>query len=396
MKYLKYFWLLIPAIPFFGWAFNNRPDRPAYDDYNAILEVVVDWKKFTGWDKFGVLFAQNNEHRILPTHLISILYYEVTGTLNFTMLAFIGDLQMFVIAIGGFYFIKKAVPKHWLILSFIWSLLVFDLNSYNQSDFAMEALANWGVIAMFISALVCFDKGWVWMGAVLQFFAIFSNGNGIPAAIIVVIFVLNGVEWYKMRYASLPLLLAPLYYINFQTQPHHVDIGKAIPFFISQCGAPFSFTFALPIGICVLCIIAWCLPIKQMWGNKKNMGLICILAFILISMAAAAIFRAADNGAQYQSPRYLIYPEMLIGITFSFLLLKAKKTKLVIAIAIPIFFISYCINYQFGVAMFAFEHDRYFLYQDKYKYWYPPELMDDAVRISNEAKELGVYDLDEH
>jgi hypothetical protein len=395
LKRFHLLWIFFPAYIFFYFAFKWRVDKPGYDDFNAILGSLIDWKKMHGWDRVWLLFRQHNEHRLFPSRVLYLAYYYITGTVNFNVLAFIGDLQMFVIALCGMYFIKKALPKYWLATCFVWTLWIFSLGSYNMSDFAMEAVANFGVIAMALAAMVCFDKGWVWPGAVLQFLTIFSNGNGIPAAIIVTIFVINTPDWWKVKYAALPLLLAPLYYINFSPNDYHIDIGKSIVFFICSLGAPFSFDYALLFGLIVFGGMLWSFPYKTFWKDRAAFPIVCIWAFTLVSMGMAAFFRGASDDAQFQASRYLVYTYMNLGITFFMLIRKVKKPVVAISILIPIFLIAWQWNCEFGKAMFEVEANRLDNYKG-YKYYYPPVRMQEADQIAHEACDSSIYCINDY
>lgn len=392
--------MFIPAYVFFALAFKDRPNIPVYDSYNAILQTIIDWKRFGFWDKMALLVRQHNEHRLLASRLFYLAYYYLTGGINFTVIAFIGDLQLFGIALGGIYFIRRAMPKYWLVLSFLWTLTTFDLNGYSNTVVQMQAVANWGILFMPIAAMVCFDKGWCWPGAILQFFTIFSNGNGIPAAVIVTVFCMNGterngVEWYKVKYAAYPLLLAPLYYVHFVPNDYHIDIGKSIMFFICSLGAPFSFDYALPWGMLIVTILAIYFPWKTFWKDKSMFPLICIMTFCLVSMLMAAVFRGAASDSQYQASRYLIYAQLVIMITFILLVNRTKKCKLVLAISTVVFILSWGFNCKFAQAMLEIEAQRCYNYKG-YRYYYPPVHMQDAIDIAKEACEENIYCINEY
>ena len=252
-----------------------------------------------------------------------------------------------------------------------------------------------------LAAMVCFDKGWCWPGAILQFLTVFSNGNGIPAAVIVAIFTMNGTgknwtEWYKVKYAAYPLLLAPLYYVHFTPNDYQIDVLKSIIFFIRSLGAPFSFDYPLPFGLIVLAGLLWSFPYKTVWKDRATLPVLCILAFTFVSMGMAAIFRGAADDAQYQASRYLIYPYMALSITFFLFIKKVKKPAIAISILIPIFLIAWGWNAQFGKAMFEVEANRCTLYQGKYRFYYPPVRMQEAIDIAKQSDSLGIYSIDDH
>lgn len=270
-KRLHLLWIFIPSYIFFYFAFKWIPDVPIYDDIPAVLKTVIDWKKM-GWvDRFFLLFRQHNEHRLFPSRILYISYYYLTGGINFNVLRFIGDSQMFII-----------------------------------------------------------------------------------------------------------------------------DIGKSVIFFICSLGTPFSFDYALPWGLVVLGILLYSFPYKTVWKDKSIFPVLCILAFAICSMLMAAIFRGASDDAQPQASRYMIYQQICLSITFILLIRKVKKPVTAIAICLPIFILAWSMNCQFGKAMFEVEANRCTLYQGKYRFYYPPVRMQEAIDISREADSLGIYSIDDH
>lgn len=394
MKYIVNSWLLLPGLIFFCIIFADRPNVPVYDSYDAILGTVLDFKTLHGWDCFWALFKQHgdSEHRILLSRLFYIAYYEITGGINFTVISFIGDLQLVGIALGGLYFIRRATEKYWLGIGLFWMMFVFDLNTYNCTVVQMESVANYGVYFLLIAGLMCFDKGWVWMGAILQALTIFSNGNGMISAVLVALFVFNGSEWYKMKFAALPLLLIPFYFIGLHPRPRVMDLGKSLTYFICNTGAPFSFDYALLWGLLILGLIACYFPWKTFWKHHTLFPLLCIMAFSLISMALEAIFRGAEPGAQYQAGRYLFYPQLLIPITILLVIQKTKRVKAVFTIAIPVLLIAWCLNCEFSKNMLAIEANRA---RDR-PFYYPPDNIPNAQKIAKEACEIGIYCIDDN
>ena len=76
----------------------------------------------------------------------------LTGSVNFRALGIIGNLQLLPIALIGVYFIRKAFDQ-WFWPAFVWMLLIFDLNTYENACMAMYSVANYGVVCYFFCAV---------------------------------------------------------------------------------------------------------------------------------------------------------------------------------------------------------------------------------------------------
>ena len=72
-------WLLIPALVFYQQVWQHSINVPIMDDYNMPLDFVMKFSKLDLWGKLGALFAQYGEHRLVPSKLIYLTYYYLTG-----------------------------------------------------------------------------------------------------------------------------------------------------------------------------------------------------------------------------------------------------------------------------------------------------------------------------
>lgn len=77
---------------------------PWFDDFDPFIDFPYKWISTNSWvERIGLLFAPNNEHRMVFGKGLAILYYYLTGTVNFTYLHVVG----FVFTLGtAFIFFK--------------------------------------------------------------------------------------------------------------------------------------------------------------------------------------------------------------------------------------------------------------------------------------------------
>ena len=273
---LKDAWIFLPVIPFFAVVFQNAPNIPIMDDYDAILSFLSKWKLSDWGQRMTLLFAQYNEHRLLYSRLVYVVYYSLFGNVNFRNLIFLADLQLVFIASIAVYFIRKCMQKHWQIISFIAVLCIFDFNTYENGSIAMYGMQNYGVIFLFFLSLFFYSRGGKWIigAAIIQVLCIFSSGNGMIGALFIAL-CMAGSGSKLARWISLSVMVfcIPSYFISYEfvSQPNKLpfDIMTVVVYFIRMCGAHFSFDWSLIWGIVLLIILVLVFPYDKVRTDKE-------------------------------------------------------------------------------------------------------------------------------
>lgn len=341
--------LIIPAAIYFKVVGTYAVSSPVMDDYDAILNYLIRFRQAAFWSKLSMLFEQANEHRMFHSRLIYLLYYYITGNVDFRNLIFLANAQLIVISLICTSFISELGFKFWPVAAVLFNFCLFDLADYEAGSIAMYGIVNFGIIMLFVLALWLFHHDKLFLGNLTMFVLIFSNGNGMIGAMCVLLYLIVSKKKYGWTmYLTCVCILH--YFINgyvFITQPgsHGIDIEKSVTFFIQMTGAHFSFSSATGCGIVLYIVLFYSFPYKYFWQYRI---FICILFFLLGSMFTTALFRANVDNAQFQSSRYLIYPSLLTAITLMFLL-SFKRTIFTPLIILAVLW-TYTDNYKFGVS----------------------------------------------
>ncbi len=378
-------WLLLPAILFLGVALKTVINVPVMDDYDIILEFLYKYRHEGFLGKLGLIFSQYGEHRCVPSKLIYVGYYYLTGGINFRILCLLGDLQLIPIGCIGIYFIRKYCVK-WRLLSILWMVLVFDLNTYENGSMCMYAIANYGVLCYFFCSLYFYDKYRWLLGVLFQILCIFSNANGLYGAVVLAGFGL-------LQRSPLASLVAttfiPLYFIHYHPvvlpEALPFDLGREVMYCVQMIGAPVSFMYSAFCGFWILIGVILYFPYKKI---REYPGIIAIFAMVLGTVVLAAVFRSGYKDAQFQTSRYLIYPQLVIGCLTFFIFLRDKRGW-IWSIA-GILLVAYYFNYQFGYM--GFERTAY--RAETRQYWHPHP--GQAKAIADRARLEEIYDIDEH
>src|SRR4051812_42559084 len=96
-KWVGYGVLSIPAIVYFAIVCQYAVNIPSQDDYGATLDFLCQYKLAHGTDKIWLLFSQHNEHRILSSRIVYVLYNQLSGTINFRHIIILANLQLLLV-----------------------------------------------------------------------------------------------------------------------------------------------------------------------------------------------------------------------------------------------------------------------------------------------------------
>lgn len=421
----RHIWLLIPAVPFFAQVLLSARNVPKEDDYDAILGWLINFKQSTFEGKELMMFDQNNEHRILFSHIIYLLYDFVCGGINFRNLIIIGDLQLLGCAIILCYFSLKYLGpfKEWI--AFIWMIVLFDGCGYENANWAMAAIQNYGVVFLFLLSLFFYERNLWPVAVIVQAVLIFSNGNGIIGAIALSAFAIqrSKIDGFKSRRLDnawsfscvVTILFGYVYFQDYITPlplpgQFPISVSKAIDFFIQNVGTYWSFECAFIFGFLLLIALLNVYPYRNV---KSNFIWISILLFVFGSMIAVAVFRGSITGAKYEQSRYLIYPEIITAMIVLFMSNKLRKNPrgyVVMIFATVLVLRNYALNYQQDNEK---EFDsQWTLEVRKYQYHHSHGPIIDLAtfridsaskhadslhcdKIIRDAEEMGIYSLDD-
>lgn len=386
LKSIRHAWILLPCLPYIVISAQYAANIPILDDYDAILEFLLNFKRGNLWEKVGLLFTQYNEHRLVYSRIVYLLYYYVFGNVNFKNLVILGNVNLIVASAFMIHFIKKTGIRYWQIPSILSVFLICDLNTYESGSISMYSWQNHGIIALFFFTLYLWDKKKIVPAVIAQFFLILSSGNGMIGALLIAVYCLTMGRKYFVYCTTALVAFTGLYFIGYEhfkdkdTLPF--DLGVAITYFIRQAGAPFSFNNAFAYGSFVWASALLVIPFRTMKENKNLWPLLVVFSWAVLSMWATAMFRSCTVYAQFQTSRYLIYPQLLISILVTLTLKSGKRYYEWGAYGFMVIWIFFYFPYnmQFGISGFVRTQNRAYTR----KYWHP-----DPVRCEQDCKDAS-------
>jgi hypothetical protein len=174
---------LLPVAIFGYVTLRYSVNAPWFDDFDPFPDFLRSWiLSDSPAQKLHLLFQPNNEHRMVFGKAITVLYYSLTGTLNFTFLHLAGMLFTF----GTLFIIRRAFLSTRLpgYLFLPVPYLLFQLQYYLIFLWAICSLQHQPVVffvCLSMYLLARSESGWLRFGlAVLAgFCANFAMSNGI-------------------------------------------------------------------------------------------------------------------------------------------------------------------------------------------------------------------------
>ncbi len=320
--------VLVPAICFFWMFFRYMVDAPINDDYLAVLDYLNQHLNTGSYkEKIGLLFSQTNEHRLVYDRIWILLTYKLFGTVNFTVLAFIGNLSFIALTLV---FYKKF--RHYnknIILFLPVSVLLFNIAFWENMTFAMAVLSNITVVVFmllnlhFLTISVLKTKH-ILFAAVFFIAAILTQGGGLFLLPVSIFILIYRKEYKKGAIYSLLAIIPAILYLYDLQRPVNVTLadfiydykGRAVIFIFGFLGNAFNYFMVHSdqaaesvgvtsiIGFGLFCLFLY---ITKTGYYKKNLFNYSILLLVIIIACVTAYTRLYMGTVVASASRYRIY-----------------------------------------------------------------------------------------
>ncbi|AEI46552.1 hypothetical protein [Runella slithyformis] len=321
---------LIPVAVYFFLLLRYCYNFPFYDDYIAVLEAVSRWQYASSFnEKLSLLVEQHNEHRIVYIHVISLLDNFLRGSVHFTDLVWCGNISLLLVL---FLLYKSAesiseVSMFWLLPVV---LLLFQLQSWDNTYWAMASLANFGIHGWVISAIYLASRRerWAWAGAIsATLLALGTIGSGL--FLIPVVLAVWGVQkrFRELLLGGLVLIIAVLLYFKGYQQPEgypslahtlkHADWAQLLLFWGAFLGSNTyhpALSFVAPLM--GWCGIGWFLWLTFRLYFQKNPVLYGVLGFLVLTALAVALNRYGRGIEGAYPSRYRMNSSLFLAVTY--------------------------------------------------------------------------------
>lgn len=344
------------AIPVVFWVLvilKYTVNVPWFDDFDPFPDFLHKWILADSFQqKITYLLQPNNEHRMVIGKLVTLLYYQLTGTLNITFIHIAGAcMTLTTLAIFWVAF-KKTKLNYWLFLPV--AFLLFQLQYHLVFLWAICSMQHQAVVLCVVSSMFLLSRnrfGWAIVAAVLANYAM-SNGIFVwPAGVVILLLRSNYKQlgiWCLVGAFSVGFYFSGMSAqgnessIDFLIKNPHLSVLGFFAFLgglfdlLPERDIVFRSTLPVIIGLITMIWIAlWIYNMLTIWVKDSFDK----------SWARPAFFAQADQKNREQRS----FQEFLLGIMI-FLLVNA----LVIGILRPRFgfFVMVVSNYKMYPALF--------------------------------------------
>jgi hypothetical protein len=409
---VQWLFLVVSSIVYLVLTYRLSSPAPYLDDYEALLGFMVSVENESSWTgKIQRLFQQHNEHRIIIPRLIVWVQYLVTGELNFRTTILMANIFLVgIVFLLNRFFLSG---KFWGI-GIASVLLLMNYLHYENYQWALAGLQNYGVMLLALMSLVCCKKKkYTWMFVFAIMAALCSSSGILLLGCYAIYFIFR--KTYTPVFVCLFLMV--LFYVTFYAfnyKPVHQHPGSL--YIINHPAEFLSYYFALlasytapifrllPKNAIAFGLIMFVLNIYGMIRvfllDKKNILLYTSL-FLNAVLLAIAYTRFNFGLDQAFASRYAVFSTVYFLISFSMLLYnrnwKMVLSRHLLSMTMILFslFISYYACYLYKPYVKSVQ-DHLFNTICSYKKGENPDLpyigYKDPHKILQEAEALGIIE----
>jgi len=329
--------IAIPPFSFFALLAKSLPVLPVADDYVAILDFLLRWRKVSGFGHLALILTfQHYDYRCIFRNAILAAQYVLLGHTDIRGLSILGDL--FVLPIfAALYLIWRECgrPQDYSLLVFVpVSWIFFQLQYEGTLNFPTPALQILPVTLFVL--LTCWlaskTSAWAYSGSLLGLlFCIASNGDGLFMTVVGAIVYLQRKEYKKLAGWSICCVLACLVYFhgyNFAVGEVHTHSSNNVISIFQHLSLAYALAFlgdiaavqnplpAILFGIVLVGVFLW-----ATWDRlfERRPALYYPMLFVMITGAAVSGHRSSLGLVTALNSAYRINSLILVILLYLFL-----------------------------------------------------------------------------
>ncbi len=293
----------------------NR-DVAYWDEIDTALNLVLQLDKGLGLEPFlARLFEISNEHRMVTSRLMFAASYWLTGTVDFSVISWIGNLSLF--ALCGLLVWAVRTPERRVRLGLLLAMLMFQLEHYENFLWSGSSIDHFQVVLLAGAAVIGVaqrNRTGLLFGALCAALATFTLAHGLVVWGVGLATLGAQRRWRDVRtWCWCGAFAAGGFFAGFHlnsaqrfaepTLAGAVVVGR---YWLTLIGAVPAFGHAviapwLGAGLlAALGFIAW------RGAARREPIALPLACFALIALGLIAVGRAAETGGAIQSRYYVL------------------------------------------------------------------------------------------
>ncbi len=160
-------------------------NMPMWDEFETVLDFILHYRVAGSFiESLGTFFATANEHVMLTSRLVMVVFYKLTGEVNFVHLAIAGNAFILL----GTLVLGHSVASKWfgLLTTAVACLLVFQMQNYENLFSSYASIDHFQIVLLTTTCLFLLSRGTGWQTAAAGIFAalaVFTLAHGIAVLV---------------------------------------------------------------------------------------------------------------------------------------------------------------------------------------------------------------------
>ena len=324
---------------------------PYRDDFEAVLDFLNAYPELHFPDNFRLILSQNNEHRIVLDHLISLLMVFLTGKFSFIWMIWIGNLGWFLLL---YLFWKFAKQNEVSLLEFSPIIIaMMSFSHYELMTMAMAAVQHYFQIFFCVLTIWFMVGGRPFLTLALFVCAIFTSGGGICLVPVIFLYYLWKREWRNLVASAMVVGAVFLVYFPLLGYVQNPGVPSALTAlksplylvvyafgFLGGIGNLYKVSIALGVVFTVMLTLKWKMLVS------KYPFLFWLTAYLFVTAFTNAVTRGGLGIRTGQGSRYTTYSLIFTAIVYLCCLLNSANART----RLRVFWIGLFVS----IAMFAY------------------------------------------
>lgn len=160
-------------------------NMPMWDEFETVLAFILQYRAADSFgESLGTFFATANEHVMLTSRLLMVIFYTFAGDVNFVHLAIAGNVFALLAALV----LGHSVTSRWfgLLATSVACLLIFQMQNYENLFSSYASIDHFQIVLLTTASLFLLSRpttGHAIAGGLFAALAVFTLAHGVAVLV---------------------------------------------------------------------------------------------------------------------------------------------------------------------------------------------------------------------